>query len=314
MEKLYLDILNTIKEYDTITIFRHTNPDCDAVGSQFGLKTWILDNFPNKSVYALGFETCSQGVFPRPDEVTDDIIKKSLAIILDTSNEERVDDLRFKDATYIIKIDHHPNWDPYGNIQLVIEEAGATCEIMAYLFKAYEDYIFSIEAANYIYKGILTDTLCFKTTNTTPKTLEMATFVARTGIDIPALNRELFELSFDDYQFTTYLRSKIQVREEGLAYVILDKDDYELYHLTANRARTFVHELVNVRSFKIICLFTEQDDQPGIYDGSLRSKKETINELAREYNGGGHKHAAGVKNLTKEQVFELMDKLLILIQ
>ena len=34
-------LLELIREYENVTIFRHINPDCDALGSQFGLKSWI---------------------------------------------------------------------------------------------------------------------------------------------------------------------------------------------------------------------------------------------------------------------------------
>ena len=54
-------LLDEIKYSDVITIFRHVRPDCDAVGSQFGLKSWLNDNFPEKKVYALGNEYCQQG-------------------------------------------------------------------------------------------------------------------------------------------------------------------------------------------------------------------------------------------------------------
>ena len=46
-------LLQQIENAKIITIFRHTNPDCDALGSQFGLKNWIQDNYPDKQVYAL---------------------------------------------------------------------------------------------------------------------------------------------------------------------------------------------------------------------------------------------------------------------
>ena len=45
-----------IEKYDVITIFRHVSPDSDALGSQFGLKQWIMDTYPNKQVFALGYE------------------------------------------------------------------------------------------------------------------------------------------------------------------------------------------------------------------------------------------------------------------
>ena len=86
-------LLETIKSADIITLFRHIHPDCDAVGSQFGLKNWILENWPEKQVYALGNEYCPQGnSWPESDTCSKDIIRHSVAIILDTANEERIDD------------------------------------------------------------------------------------------------------------------------------------------------------------------------------------------------------------------------------
>ena len=50
-------LLETIERFDIITLYRHEHPDCDAAGSQFGLKEWLNVNFPQKKVYALGNET-----------------------------------------------------------------------------------------------------------------------------------------------------------------------------------------------------------------------------------------------------------------
>ena len=47
-------LVSQIEAYDTIVIFRHILADADALGSQFGLKTWIEDNYPDKHVYAVG--------------------------------------------------------------------------------------------------------------------------------------------------------------------------------------------------------------------------------------------------------------------
>ena len=44
----YQKILEKIEEYSKIIVFRHEMPDFDALGSQFGLFTWLKDNFKNK--------------------------------------------------------------------------------------------------------------------------------------------------------------------------------------------------------------------------------------------------------------------------
>jgi nanoRNase/pAp phosphatase (c-di-AMP/oligoRNAs hydrolase) len=41
-----------VEQYDVITIYRHIAPDGDALGSQFGLKQYLLDTYPHKQVYA----------------------------------------------------------------------------------------------------------------------------------------------------------------------------------------------------------------------------------------------------------------------
>ena len=94
------DLFCLVEHYDIITIYRHSAADSDALGAQFGLKQWILDTYPKKQVYALGDAIGSHGVhFPHIDEVDDETIKASLAIILDTANASRIDDDRWKSAS-----------------------------------------------------------------------------------------------------------------------------------------------------------------------------------------------------------------------
>ena len=57
-------------------------------------------------------------------------------------------------------------------------------------------------------------------------------------------------------------------------------------------------------------MFTERiEDGVSYYDGSVRSKKIVINDIVQSYGGGGHKNAAGVKDLSEAQMHELIDRL-----
>ena len=105
---MYKKIWVKIKENDVITIFGHVIPDGDCYGSELGLKNAILENYPNKKVYALG--SGLPKFFPLVgdmDKVEDEVIKSSLAIIVDTANLSRIEDQRYSLAKDIIKIDHH---------------------------------------------------------------------------------------------------------------------------------------------------------------------------------------------------------------
>ena len=44
-------ILNKIKEYDKIIIFRHFRPDGDAIGSTKGLAGILRLTYPEKQIY-----------------------------------------------------------------------------------------------------------------------------------------------------------------------------------------------------------------------------------------------------------------------
>lgn len=300
-----------IEEFDVITIYRHENPDCDAVGSQFGLKNWIIENYPDKHVYALGNEECRQGPWPKMDQADEEIIRKSLALVADTANLKRVDDQRFLHARKIVKIDHHPNNEPFGEKMYVFDSAAAVCEILTIFFSEQKDKILSKKTAEYLYRGLLTDTLNYTTSNTSGSTLRAGALLADTGIDMSKISHDVFDHSLNGYRFTGFIIEHTQVREEKLGYVVIKEEDRNAYGMSAGGARSFVSTLGNVRDFAIWCTFTEKFDEEGnvLYDGSLRAKSLQVNDIAALYNGGGHYCAAGVKNLSSRDVDDILSLL-----
>ncbi|MCH3961078.1 MAG: bifunctional oligoribonuclease/PAP phosphatase NrnA [Solobacterium sp.] len=296
----------SIEQFDTITVFRHEHPDCDALGSQWGLCTWLKDNFPNKKIYALGSETTDQTAFPKSDEIRDDVIKSSLAIVLDTGNAERIDDKRSPLARKVIKIDHHPNIEPFGDVILVDTKAAAVCEILGEYFQSRKDCHLSLRAAEYLYEGLLTDTLCYATSNTTPHTLAIGSYIASQGINIAEINRRLFDQDQKAFRTASYIRSHIQTVHGRVAYCILSCEDLKQLDISGSSARNFINEMGHVKEFAAWCMFTQHDDQGDLYDGSLRSKTICLNDLAGQYHGGGHPNASGVKDLDEKMINTLL--------
>ncbi len=303
-------LLEEIEQADIITIFRHVHPDCDAVGSQFGLKNWLLENYPDKKVYALGKEYCTQGnCWPASDVPGREELKESLALVVDTADEERIDDDSFELARRLIKIDHHPNRSPYGQRMYVFETSASTCEILAEFFRQSGKEM-SQKTAEYLYRGMLTDTLCFRTTNTQSHTLEIAGWTAQFSVRIPELNRELFDQSLRDFRFANMIRSTVKILDQKLAYRIITVKEQKEWGMTASEARNFVDEYGHVREFEIFLLITEREHNGSfVYDASLRSKTVVINGIAEKFRGGGHRNASGVKGLTRTECDELISAL-----
>ena len=92
---MYKEIADAIREADSIVIVGHIRPDGDCYGSQLGLKDAILSNFPEKKVYCVG---TGMPIFfdyiGKMDEVSDDVVKNSLGIIVDLNELYRCEDQR----------------------------------------------------------------------------------------------------------------------------------------------------------------------------------------------------------------------------
>ena len=105
---MFEELRQIIEENDSIVIFGHINPDGDCYGSQIGLRDLLRLNYPNKKVFAVGSGWHRFFDFiGTMDEVEDDVIKQSLAILVDGNDCDRMEDQRVWNAKAHIKIDHH---------------------------------------------------------------------------------------------------------------------------------------------------------------------------------------------------------------
>ncbi len=310
MHKDAFIFLDAVKRHDTITVFRHISPDPDAQGSQWGIISWIRENFPEKKVIACGLEDgINPGFFPIKTEVPDELIKESLAIITDTSNQERVDDQRYTLAKESLRIDHHIFIKKFCDQEIIHSEAGAACEIVAAIFEEL-NMPCSKETAEYLYAGLIMDTLNFKTSNTTSSTFNAASYLVSKGIDLERINSAMLNVDKKVYDYITFLRNKMVYRPEGLAYAFASKEEYEPFGLTNAQARSKVDAFNSVREFKIWCLFTEYVGENDIkWVGSLRSHSLVLNEIASRFHGGGHANACGIKLYNQQEADALIEEL-----
>ena len=158
---MFEGLLSLIEQSEVITLYRHINPDCDALGSQWGLATWLKHRFPLKRVYVLGQQKMPNGLFEDSDVVDDETVRNSLAIVLDTANVRRIDDERWQSARQIVHLDHHPQIEHFAEYEYVIDSYAATCEILAEFFFSVDQEPLEMDVAEYLYRGLLPDTLSF---------------------------------------------------------------------------------------------------------------------------------------------------------
>ena len=303
-----MNILGLVENYDVITIFRHTAADQDALGSQFGLKYFLQSAYPDKKIYALGEDLGGAArLFPTIDKADDEIIKKSIAFILDTADSSRIDDARYQLADKIIKIDHHIVVEDYADEACVDTSAAATCEILAFLFQGSGVHV-TKESAQCLYLGLLADSIAFTTNNTTSNTLLAAAYLVSCGVNVSEVAKMNSGMSEKEFHYINDIRNRVIVKGK-VAYSIMKEEDYKKYDMTYNQAKEKVFALANVNEFEMWCLFTEDKTYgvDNLYNGSLRSKSIAINEVANAFHGGGHKNACGVKKLTLVDIEKLVN-------
>lgn len=302
-------IIDTIKQYQTIIIHRHVRPDPDAYGSQLGLKYILEHNYPEKKVLAAGEHDITMDFLGVPDEVADADFSGALVIVTDTANTERIDDQRYLNGEKIVKIDHHPNDDAYGDILLVDTKASSSSEMIFELFSAgqqQEGWKLPASAARQLYAGIIGDTGRFLFPSTTQKTFKIAGELIKSDFDRNALHNGMYEMDRKLLHLQGYMYQNFKMDENGAAFVKITLDVLKEFGVTATETSLLVSSLGNVKGMKAWVIFIEEEDEIRV---RLRSKGPVINGLAKDFNGGGHPMASGATAYSWEEAEQVIVRL-----
>jgi bifunctional oligoribonuclease and PAP phosphatase NrnA len=301
-------ILESIKNYDTIIIHRHVRPDPDAIGSQVGLKEIIRQSFPEKKVFAVGADEPSLTFLAQMDHVSDEQYQNALVIICDTANTSRICDQRYNLGKQLIKIDHHPNVDAYGDIQWVDTSASSTSEMIYDFYLQTKEYGLTCNdaAARLLYAGIVGDTGRFLYPSTTKKTFVLAAELVTYRFDRSKLYDGMYSISDKLAKLKGYIYQNFNLWDGGLAFVKLTKSILEEFGIKPTETGQLVNILGDIEGIVAWVVFIEEEEQIRV---RLRSKGPTINELAAKYNGGGHPLASGATVTTWEEADEVINDL-----
>lgn len=288
------EIWNKIVQYDKVIIHRHISPDPDALGSQIGLATLIRHRYPEKWVKVVGFNESSLSWMGEMDQVFDEEYEGALVLIMDTANGARIDDYRYGTGSFTIKFDHHPNVDEYADLNYTNTMAAATCEMVVHLFDANQvDHQLEMpkEAAELLYAGIIADSGRFLYDSTTVSTLESAKRLYETQFNRNRVHHLLYKRTLNVVQAEGYVLNHFETTDEGVAYYKMSKNQQEKFKLTTGTRSALVSTLANIEGIRVWVSFFENED--GQIRANIRSNGPIINQVAAEYNGGGHQQASG---------------------
>ena len=306
-EAIKQQIFEKIKEYKRIILFRHQRPDGDAVGSTKGLHQILKDSFPEKEVYLLNTDYSDYVAFlgKEDEEIDEDLYADALGIVLDTATAARISNPRYRLCKELIKIDHHIPTDSYADLEWVEEERSSCCELVAEFYRTFaEDLVLSTEAATYVYAGMVTDSGRFRFRSVSGETLRLAGMLLDRGVDAEQLYANLYMKEFETLKFQSYVYQTMQITENGVAYVFIDKKTQLRFGLTFEEACACVGYMDSIKGSLIWLAFIEGSD--GSIRVRLRSRFVTVNEIAEIYGGGGHACASGATVDDKKQMRDLL--------
>ena len=294
------DLLDLIHGCESILCVSHVNPDGDAYGSLLGM-AWLLRALGKAPVAAMHDELLDEFDFLPgaseiigPREVDDDY---DLILCLDASSADRMGAV-FQAERHaripLAVIDHHITNTRFGRINWVEPACAATCQMITYLADALSVPLTGA-LAECLLTGIITDTLGFRTSNTTPEVLEAAMRLQRGGADLAAIvQRTLNRLPYRTLRLWSLVLPDAQL-EEGVLWVTVSQaqlaavqqkpDDLKLNSI-----------LATVAEADMSAVFTEKIGDNGMptVECSFRAKPGfDVGQLALIFGGGGHAPASG---------------------
>lgn len=300
-------ILDKIKQYDRIIVTRHFRPDGDAIGSSKGLARMLKLSFPQKEVYVINEDSSEYLAFLGGEDapIADEKYSDALVIVCDTATTDRISNKKFSLAKEIVKIDHHIDVKPYGDLSWVEEERSSLCEMIADFWLTFKDELtLDKEGATYIFTGMVTDSGRFRFSSVDGETMRRAGALLDLGIDTEWIYANLNLDDFNVFKFEAYVYKKMKVTTDGVAYIYVDKAMQRKFKLTNEQASNVVSYLDGIKGAIVWLAFIENAD--GSIRVRLRSRFVTINALAEKYGGGGHNRACGATVHSKKEMKQML--------
>jgi bifunctional oligoribonuclease and PAP phosphatase NrnA len=276
-----------------LLIVSHVRPDGDAIGSLLALGLALLDI--GKEVQMVLSDGVPPGFTHLPGS---ELIQRKasgdfdLIVTVDCSDPKRVgsalDGYRMPD----IVIDHHLTTGNFGDLMLVEPGSAATSSVLARYMSRW-DLTITQRIAACLITGLVTDTLGFRTTSTTPEVLHQAADLLTLGVDLSDLYfRSLTRRTFAGAKYWGAGLSSLQ-RADGIIWASLSMADREATGYTGNDDADLVNIVSSIDEAEIAIIFVEQNTNNTKVSWRGLNNPIDVSRIALQFGGGGHKAAAG---------------------
>jgi len=295
-----IGLIDLIRQSRHILVASHLNPDGDAYGSLLGM-THMLRMLGKDAVPAMHDPLQPDFAFlpgagdiRAPRQVGADY---DLIVTLDASSIDRLGDVYHEGkhaGIPLAVIDHHSTNTYYGTVNWVEGGCAATCQMLAYLAGAL-GLALTPALAECLLTGLITDTLCFRTSNTTPAVLETAMHLQEAGANLAAIvQRTLNRMPFSTLKLWGLVLPDVHL-EDGVLWATVSRE--QISAAGQPNGETKLNSIFStIIEADISAVLTEKIGKSGrsAVECSFRAKPGfAVGELALSFGGGGHPPASG---------------------
>jgi phosphoesterase RecJ-like protein len=312
-------VAEEIREGDRFLLTTHENPDGDALGSLLAMHKMLLALGKDSVMFlaAKEFPLPVEYRFLQIEEVFHEPpadIASRIVVFLDCGNIDRmpVDFLQNHSST-VLNIDHHHDNTRFGTTNLVDVAASCTAEIL-YDLAGRVGVDLTLEMANALYVGLVTDTGKFMYENTDARAHRMAAGLIDVGVNVNDIYRRLYEhVPLEKLKLVARALEKIELRDDGkLATTYIAEDDYAATASGEGFTEGIIDYLRTIDGTALVAVVRDQPEKGrAARKVSLRAADSSVDvsAIARKHGGGGHRRAAGFgTDLGYEEVVEFLSE------
>jgi phosphoesterase RecJ-like protein len=295
MNDLQIRIKNRIKLAQRVLVTSHIRPDGDAIGSSLAFGLALVDIGKQVQVVLSDGLPASFRHLPGSDRVqTKADGQFDLIISVDCSDLKRVGKALKGYHSPDIVIDHHTTTEAFGELNLVDPQAAATASVLARFMPQWGLTITAPIAANLL-TGLVTDTLGFRTSNTTPEVMRQAADLIELGADMTRLYYlSLVRRTFSATKYWGNGLSNLE-RAEGIIWTTLTLVDRKISGYTGNDDADLISVISSIDEADIAIIFVEQNKHSTKVSWRALKPNIDVAQIACQFGGGGHKAAAGAE-------------------
>jgi phosphoesterase RecJ-like protein len=291
---------------DRIWVTVHESPDGDSIGAalavygvlqRLGKQVAVIRQHPYPQQYLHLGRAHEMVDVDRLDE----LFRPEMVIACDVGSMTRIGPVleAIHAETDVVNIDHHAGNDGPGRpcrlLNLVDSGFASTTMLVYVLLEAAWPGCIGPEEATELYIGLITDTGCFRHSNTTAAALRVASELAERGADSGTLAEEyMFRRRPEALQLLGEVLSTLEFEADGrFASMLLSQDMLRRTGARLDETEGFVNYATSLEGVHAAALLREIG--PRETRVSLRaSGLVDVSALAREFGGGGHRNAAGL--------------------